>query len=179
MKLIFLHACKRQRCLQISTTILSVCGVTNLLFLCNILRKKWAVKCIFNMQISMKACYRLILWFWWEWSRISKVPKIVCNISKKKLEMKLFCCMQISIKVSCKLISTLWASEFPARWCYSYWYARSSILKVLKVTSFQYLYNISKKVRNGVHFLHVDEHKSLYKLALSFLMEVARHVQST
>ena len=40
--------------------------------------------------------------------------------------------------------------------------------------SLQYL---KKEVRNGVHFLHVDKHQSFYKLALSFLMEVARHVQ--
>ena len=28
------------------------------------------------MHISMKACFRLILWFWWRWSSILKVPKI-------------------------------------------------------------------------------------------------------
>ena len=39
-------------------------------------------------------------------------------------------------------------------------------------TSLQYL---KKEVRNGVHFLHAE----VDKLALSFLMEVARHVQST
>ena len=27
--------------------------------------------------------------------------------------------------------------------------------------------------------MHADKHKSFYKLTLSFLMEVARHVQST
>ena len=42
--------------------------------------------------------------------------------------------------------------------------------------SLQYL---KKEVRDRVHFLHADKHESLYKLALSFLMEVARHVQST
>ena len=31
---------------------------------------------------------------------------------------------------------------------------------------------------NGVHFLHADKHLSFYKLVLSFLVEVARHVQS-
>ena len=66
--------------------------------------------------------------------------------------------MQINIKVSHKLISL------------------SSIPKVLKVTSFQYL---KKEVRNGVHFLHAVKHQSSYKVTLSFLMEVARHVQST
>ena len=51
--------------------------------------------------------------------------------------------------------------------------------KVLKVTSLQYLYNIwKKKVKDGVHFLHADKHQSFYKLALSFLIEEPRHVQS-
>ena len=30
-----------------------------------------------------------------------------------------------------------------------------------------------------VHFLHADKHQSFYKLALSFLIEVTRHVQIT
>ena len=44
------------------------------------------------------------------------------------------------------------------------------------VISLQYL---KKEVRKGVHFLHASEHQIFYKLALSFLMEAARHVQST
>ena len=73
----------------------------------------------------------------------------VCNvftiISKNKLEIKLFFCMQINIKISYKFISTLWVSKFPTTWYYLYWWTWSSILKVLKLTSLQYLYNISKK----------------------------------
>ena len=42
--------------------------------------------------------------------------------------------------------------------------------------SSQYL---KKEVRDGVHFLPADKHQSFYKLALLYLMEVARHVQST
>ena len=42
--------------------------------------------------------------------------------------------------------------------------------------SLQYL---KQEVRDGVHFLHTDNHQSFYKLVLSVLMEVARHVQST
>ena len=42
--------------------------------------------------------------------------------------------------------------------------------------SLQYL---KKEVRNGIHFLHADKHQGFCKLALLFLMEVARHVQST
>ena len=37
--------------------------ITSLLFLCNILRKKWEIKLIFCMQIRMKVSYKLILWF--------------------------------------------------------------------------------------------------------------------
>ena len=67
--------------------------ITSLLFLCNILRKKWVMKLIFYMQISMKAWYELILWFWWGWPISPKVPKIanlqcLYSISKNKLEMK-------------------------------------------------------------------------------------------
>ena len=36
-----------------------------------------------------------------------------------------------------------------------------------------------KEVRNIVHFLHADKHQSFYKLALSFLMKIAKHVQSS
>ena len=42
--------------------------------------------------------------------------------------------------------------------------------------SLQYL---KKEVRNGDHFWHADKRQSFYKLVLSFLMEVARHVQNT
>ena len=35
------------------------------------------------------------------------------------------------------------------------------------------------EVKDEVHFLHADKHQRLYKLPLSFLMEVARRVQST
>ena len=68
--------------------------------------------------------------------------------------MKLTYWMQINIKVSYKLILTLWASKFSRRWEVLKWkdesmvmrmIKHSSILKVLKVTSLQYLYNISKK----------------------------------
>ena len=31
----------------------------------------------------------------------------------------------------------------------------------------------------GFSFLHADKHHSSYKLALSFLMEMARHIQSS
>ena len=87
--------------------------ITNLLFYCNILRKNWVMKLIFFMQVSIKACHKLIVW---RWSRIPKVPKIASlqclySISKKKLKLKLIFCMQsfqvyfntLSIKVSYKV----------------------------------------------------------------------------
>ena len=43
---------------------------------------------------------------------------------------------------------------------------------------FQYL-NPTSYFKDGVHFLHADKHQSFYKLTLSFLIGVARHVQST
>ena len=66
--------------------------------------------------------------------------------------MKLIFYMQINIRVSYKFISTLWASKFPTRWYYHHWWAWPSILKVLKVASLQYLYNISKK-KLGMEFI--------------------------
>ena len=42
--------------------------------------------------------------------------------------------------------------------------------------SLQYL---KKEVKIGCHFWHADNRQSFYKLVLSFLMEVARHVQNT
>ena len=35
------------------------------------------------------------------------------------------------------------------------------------------------EVWNGVHLLHADKYESFYKFALSFLMGVVRHAQST
>ena len=42
--------------------------------------------------------------------------------------------------------------------------------------SLQYL---KKEVRNGGHFRQADKPQSIYKLILSFFMEMARHVQNT
>ena len=74
--------------------------------------------------------------------------------------------MQISIKVSCKLVSTFWASLLIGM-----------IKQINKFAiSLQYL---RKEVRDLVHFLLADKYQSFYKLALSFLMKVARHAEST
>ena len=75
--------------------------ITSLLFLCNILRKNGVMKSIFCMQVSMKGCYKLIIW---ERSKIPKVPKIaslqcIYSISKKKLKLKLIFFMKSFLKV--------------------------------------------------------------------------------
>ena len=98
--------------------------------------------------------------------------------SKKKFEMKLIFCMLINVKVSPTSWFKHWVSKFPARWYYYYWWTWLSILKVFKVTSLQYLYNISKK-KSGMHILHAYKHQNFYTLALSFLIDEASYIQST
>ena len=111
---------------------------------------------IFYMQISMKACCKLILrFFWWAWSSNPNIPKIanfqcLYTISKKKLVIMLIFWMQINIKVSTswfqhsghksflKLTGMIKKTWRTWRWAWP------SILKVLKVTSLPYLCNISK-----------------------------------
>ena len=50
--------------------------ITILLFLCNILRNKPMMKLIFSIQISLKSCYKLMLWFCCGWSAFQNFPKI-------------------------------------------------------------------------------------------------------
>ena len=57
---------------------------------------------------------------------------------------------------------------------YHYCSSWLSIFKLLKALSF-----LKKEAGDGVHFLHADKRKRCNKLALLFLMEVARHVQIT
>ena len=80
-------------------------------------------------------------------SQTSQNNKFVISLQylKKEVRGEAIFSMHINIKVSCKLISKFGTSTFPKKWYYHYQGASSSILQVLKVTSFQYLYNISKK----------------------------------
>ena len=78
------------------------------------------------------------------------------------------------------MISTLWASKFHTRWYYHYWWAWLSILQLLKVTSFQYPFNTSKKkYREGwsSFFTSIWTSKFL-QVGIIVLMEVTRNVQS-
>ena len=86
--------------------------IISFLFCCNILGKKWVMKLIFCIQISMKVSYKLILWlFLWivKHSQSSGDRKFVMSLQylKRQVEMKLIFC--IIIKVCWTLISTLWA----------------------------------------------------------------------
>ena len=135
------------------------------------------MKLIFCMQVSMKTCYKLILC---RWSRIPKVPKIASlqclySISKKNLKLKLIFCMQsfqkvyfntLSIKVAYKVDIIIINGHDQVFSNYSNKFA----------ISLQYL---KKEIRNGDYFWHADKRQSFYKLVLSFLMKVARHVQNT
>ena len=62
----------------------------------------------------------------------------------------------------------------------SYMVIPSLSMSMNKHSHLQYLYNISKnKLGMEFIFLHADERQGFYKLALPFLMEVARHAQTT
>ena len=115
------------------------------LFLCNILRKKWAIKLFFDTQIKLKITYKLILWFLMKVAKHSqsfqnRKGSLQClyNIFKKELEMKLTFCIQINIKTSYKFIWKLLSIKFFHKGILSLsmivWL---SILKVLKVKSLQ------------------------------------------
>ena len=114
------------------------------------LLQKEVIKLIFCMQISMKVSRKHAMIFYEnvpQSSQNSKLSMFLQYLKKevrKKLDMKLIFCIQIKIKVSYKLISTIWGSKFSSRWYYHYLWWWSSILKVLKVRSLQYLYDISK-----------------------------------
>ena len=135
------------------------------------------MKLIFCMQVSMKACNKVIVQ---RCLRIPKVPKIASlqylySISKKNFKLKLIFCMQsfqkvyfntLSIKVAYKVDIIIVNGHDQVFSNYSNKFA----------ISLQYL---KKEIRNGDHFWHADKCQSFYKLLLSFWMELARHVQNT
>ena len=61
---------------------------------------------LFCMHISMKASYRLMLWFLMGDGQVPKIKNLQypCNISRKTGRMKLISCFQINIKDFFKLI---------------------------------------------------------------------------
>ena len=73
------------------------------------------------------------------------------------------------IKISCKVILSLLMGMIK--------HSQSTQSNNFAI-SLQYLKK-SSFFLNRVHFFRTDKHQSFYKLALSFLMEVSRNVQST
>ena len=120
--------------------------------------------------------------FWWVWSSISQVPK------KASLQCLYYTHKKVRDEVNFfdedkhQSFLTVDFNTFGNKVFYNvtgmimktwrtWWWEWSSILKVLKVTSLQYLYNISKK-KLWIEF-------SIFDVSSRFLMKVARHVQST
>ena len=154
--------------------------ITSLPFLCNIVRKKQVIQLIFLhavehegfLQISTMVLIGMV-----KHSQSSQIRKFPMSLHyKDKLEMKLIFCMQINtkvdfntlgIKVSYIVILPLLMSMIK--------YSQSTQSNKFAIT----LQCVKVEVRDRVHFLHADKHQSFYKLALSFLIEMARHVQST
>ena len=93
--------------------------------------------------------------------------------------MKLIFCMQVNIKVTFKLISTLCASNVlqgDTIIIDGHDQDSQSLQSNKFAKSLQYLKN---KLGMEFIFLHLDKLQSFYKLVLPFLMDVARHFQST
>ena len=108
---------------------------------------------IICLVVNAKVFYEFSISF----LKVSKTATLqcLCNISKKKWDMKLLFLHANKFKVSCKFFLTLQALRFTRNWYYHYWWAWSTILKVVKVRSLQYL---KEEVRDGVHFLHEEKY---------------------
>ena len=125
--------------------------ITNLLFSWNILRKK----CVMQFTFCMKA-WKLASNWYYDFDGDSQVfpkfpnNKFAMSLQYLKREVRDEVDFLHADKVSYKLIATF--QSFPQAWYYHYWWVWSNILKVLKVTSLQYLYNISKK-KLGMEFI--------------------------
>ena len=132
-------------------------------YLCNISRKTWRIKLIFllayNHQsflaidtISLSVCGQVC-------HKCPNTIAISLQYIKKKVSYEVDFLHADKHQSFYKLISTLWTLKFPGRWYYHYWWAWSIILKLLKVTSLQYIYNISKK-KSGMEFMFWYANKS-------------------
>ena len=76
----------------------------NLLFFCNISRKKWMMSFNFGMKINIKVFYMLILSFWVCITRNAQSTQIkfacLCSIFRKAWAMKLIFYLQINTYTS-------------------------------------------------------------------------------
>ena len=76
-------------------------------------RKKWIMKFIFDMHISIEVFYKLIVSFWVCVTRHAQSTQnknfaYLWNISRKVWGMKLIFCLQIKTKVFYKLLVSRW-----------------------------------------------------------------------
>ena len=174
-KVDFLHADKRQKFLQINSFILGACGQacpnyskTSLLFLCNILRKRWVMKLIFlnadkheSLKINIKID-TVILMGMVKYSQSFPNSKFAMSLQYLKVDFN-----TLGIKISYKVILSLLMGMTTS--------SQSTQSNKFTIS----LQCLEKHVLDGVHFLHADKHQNFYKLPLLFLMKVAKHVQST
>ena len=103
----------------------------------NILKKDGRMKLIFCIQININFSYRLILLILVGMARhthITKNNKFAKSLRYLKKEV------EKQVEFLCR-----WASNFSKNWCYQFWLAWLGMPKVLKITSIQYLCNISRK----------------------------------
>ena len=172
-----------------------------------------------SIEVNIKVFYKLIPSFWMSVTRHNESTQskfsYLCNISPKAWGMKLMFCLQINIQaftvgirspqgfIQAILMSynsffaqkreLNYLDECLSQACLKYPKQYPGIPKVLKITSSQCLYNISKKeVRDEVDFLHADKHQSFlqvdsntlgikvfYKVMLSLLMGIIQCYQIT
>ena len=129
---------------------LKLLKITSLLFLWNMSRNKRVMKLIFYIHISMKCFFKLIQWL------LIGMDKHSQNSQKSKFGISLqYLLKEVRHEVDflhadkrqsfLQVILKTWVLKFPKRWYYHYWWAWSSFLKLLKVTSLQYIYNVSKR----------------------------------
>ena len=92
------------------------------------------MKLIFWMKINIKLSYRLILLFLEGIPRHAQHNKFAKSLWYLKKEVGDI------VEFLCK-----WASKFSINWCYHFWWAWSGMPKILKISSMQCLYNISRQ----------------------------------
>ena len=132
------------------------------------------------MQISLKVLHKAIQWFliWMvKHCQSSQNSKFAGSLQYLKKEVGDEVHFLHADKVPMKLISSLWASKFPAKgWSLLMGMIKhsQSIQSYRLAVSSQYL----KKKVGWSSFFHVDKDQSFCKLALWFLMEMIRRVQS-
>ena len=108
------------------------------------------MKLIFCMQVSMKACYKLIVCRWSRIPKVSKIASLQClySISKKNVKLKFTFSLQSFQKVYFNILSTKVAYKVDIIITNGHDQVFSNYLKKFAI-SLQYL---KKEIRNGNHF---------------------------